>query len=134
MPVTTNNFQITSLNNLRLWVSVIFGLSLVSCQSEDAKMGNAIVGKWEVFGTELNNIPNGLMQNGYFDFLDNGHVSSNIFSDSLSHAFQIEEGVLKIEGPQSLELKIARMQNDSMCLEGQLGHYFMRYYLVKRQF
>ncbi len=112
---------------------MMLAMFFFSCNSEDSRIKKEIIGKWEVYNTELNNIPNGLMQNGWFEFLENGKVASNIFEDTSAYDFQIDERVLKIGGVPSLDLKIARIQRDSLCLEGQLSHYFMRYYLVKKK-
>jgi hypothetical protein len=105
---------------------------IVACNSEESRMREEIQGKWDVYSTEMNNIPNGLMQNGWFEFLENGDVSSNIFSDNQQRTYELEEGKLTIAGPDALEFSISKLQNDTLHLEGQLGHYFMRYYLVKK--
>lgn len=113
-------------------LGLLLVVTLFACNSESSRMKREIVGRWDVYSTELNNIPNGLMQNGWFEFGENGEVKSNIFNDQEARSYVLDEGQLTIGEPENLTLKVSKLENDSLNLEGQLGHYFMRYYLIRK--
>jgi len=123
---------LSAARKILVFLFFLLSIFMLGCNSKEARMREEIQGKWDVYATEMNNIPNGLMQNGWFEFFESGEVSSNIFSDNQQRSYQLEEGKLTINGPELLEFSVAKLQHDTLHLEGQLGHYFMRYFLVKQ--
>ena len=110
-------------------IGVIVFLS--SCKNEDELMKEDIIGTWDVYASEMNNEPNGLMKDAYFTFTDEMEVISNVFPQD--QRFAIEEGKLRIDIPEGFDLAITRLDQDTLWMEGKLSFYFMKYAMVKRK-
>ncbi|HMR87723.1 MAG TPA: hypothetical protein PKD51_06195 [Saprospiraceae bacterium] len=108
-------------------------LLLFSCKEEKSKVfQRELVGKWEVFASEMNQKPNEFMQEGFFEFNSDLTVESNLFDDGKKHNYKVEEEKLKIDTETPFELNISKLESDTLILEGKMKIFHMKYYL-KRQ-
>lgn len=108
-------------------------LTLMACKSEDKAVEESLIGVWDVYASKINKRDNDFVRNGWFEFLENKEVISNVFQDEGVKKFSIENQRLLIEMEPIFDLKINEFKNDSMHLEGKLSYYYMEYFLVKRQ-
>lgn len=106
---------------------------LLSCKANDNSLKNNILGTWDVYASEINNKPNGFMEDAWFTFLKNNTVQSNIFEGVKEKKFTIDGGTLSIETEDKFLMQISRLENDTMYLEGKIKFYYMEYFLVKRK-
>ena len=118
---------------IRLLILLSIGLSLMSCKNQDQLYTEDMVGTWDVYLSLMNSKPNGLMKNAYFTFDKSKTVTTNIFDENKPLQYNVENGKLKIDSDVPIDLNIRRMDHDSLYLEGQVSHYYMEYFLVKRK-
>jgi hypothetical protein len=116
----------------RLVYTLVAILVISSCNDNDIELKKSIIGTWDVFSSEINNKPNGLMKNGWFAFADDQTVKSNIFEGNNSEKYNVDNGRLIIDGKEKFDLKISRLENDTMHLVGKVKVYNMEYFLVRR--
>ncbi len=116
----------------RLIYTLVAILLISSCKDNDVELKKSIIGTWDVFSSEMNNKPNGLMKNGWFVFTGDNSIKSNIFEVNISQRYNVEKGRLIIEGKEKFDLKISRLENDTMHLVGKVKVYNMKYFLVRR--
>ncbi len=119
--------------NNRLLYTLVAIFFLTSCKDNDIELKKSIIGTWDVFSSEMNNKPNGLMKNGWFVFTADNLVKSNIFEGNNPERYNVEKGRLIIDGKEKFDLKITRLENDTMFLEGKVKIYKMEYFLSKRR-
>jgi hypothetical protein len=116
----------------RLLYTLVAIIFLSSCKDNDIELNKSIIGTWDVFASEMNNKPNGLMKNGWFVFTNDNLVKSNIFEENNSEKYNVENGRLIIDGKEKFDLKITRLEKDTMFLEGKVKVYKMEYFLSRR--
>jgi hypothetical protein len=123
--------QNESLMNYRFLIG-FSALLLFSCKEEKSKVfQRELVGKWEVFASEMNRKPNEFMQEGFFEFNDDLTVASNLFDDGKEHNYKVEDGKLKIDTNIPFELDVTKLENDTLILEGKMKIFYMKYYLKR---
>jgi hypothetical protein len=106
---------------------------VVSCkdQENNHEKNNHIMGKWDVYATEINNKQSRNMDQAFFEFYENGTVYSNIFADSNAYTYTLNADKLSIQSPEPMHLMIKNLTRDSMQLEGNLRVFYMRFFLTK---
>jgi len=112
---------------------ILIAVVLHSCKTDDTYLNKQILGYWDVYGSEINNKPNDFMKNAWFHFESNNNVTSNLFENEQSRIFDISNGKLNINTKDNFSMEIAKLENDTMFLEGKLKYYYMEYFLVKRK-
>lgn len=118
---------------IRLLFLLSMGLCFMTCKNQDKLYAEDMIGTWDVYLSQMNSKPNGLMKDAYFTFQKENTVTSNIFDENKPLHYDVENGRLKIDSEVPFDLNIKRMENDSLYLEGQMSHYYMEYFLVKRK-
>lgn len=106
---------------------------LISCKAKDNTLSKDIIGTWDVYASEINNKPNGFMENAWFTFSENNTVQSNIFEAGVPKKFNIDKSKLSIDTKEKFIMEISRLEKDTLYLEGKLKFYYMEYFLVKRK-
>lgn len=106
---------------------------IFGCRANDNTLNKNIIGTWDVYASEINNKPNGFMEDAWFTFSENSTVQSNIFEGGEPKKFSINNSELFIDTKDKFLMQISRLENDTMYLEGKLKFYYMEYFLVKRK-
>lgn len=114
------------------FVFVFVGLCLSGCKTEDDVIKESLVGEWDVYASKINKRDNDFVRDGWFEFMSDNKVASNLFPDQEYKNYDVENQRLIIEMTPPFDLKINEFRNDSMHLEGKLSYYYMEYFLVKR--
>jgi hypothetical protein len=118
---------------IRFFIVFLFlGVSLSGCKTEDDIIKESLVGEWDVYASKINKRDNDFVRDGWFEFMADNKVASNLFPDQDYKNYDIENQRLIIEMSPPFDLKINEFRNDSMHLEGKLSYYYMEYFLVKR--
>jgi hypothetical protein len=107
--------------------------NLISCKNDDKSFRKTIIGTWDVYASEMNDKPNGFMKDGYFVFSADSSVTSNIFSGNQTNHYIVEKNRLLIDTEDKFDMKISKLEGDTMRLEGNMSFYFMKYFLVRRK-
>lgn len=122
--------------NIRFIFSIVFGISLIyySCRNGDNQASQAsIVGKWNVYASEINNKQSKNMENAFFHFKEDGKVHSNLFEDAPNHQYSLKDNQLIINTPEPIKLEIRKLSTDSLELEGVIKVFYMKFFLTKSQ-
>jgi hypothetical protein len=110
----------------------MMAILFVSCGNDvDKKMLSTIVGKWAIYEAKMNNKPNGLMKDGYFEFKDDKTVFSNLFDENNPHIYTVEDERLLIDTKENFDFKIKSIGSDTIVLEGRMKIFFMKYSLKR---
>ena len=112
---------------------ILMIVSLEACKNQDDLLREEIIGTWDVYASEMNNQPNGLMESAFFTFTKEKQVISNLFPQDQKQRYELEEGRLQIDIPEGFDLSVTRLEQDTLWMEGKLSYYFMKYALVKRR-
>lgn len=110
-----------------------FLVFIFGCRANDNTLNKNIIGTWDVYASEINNKPNGFMEDAWFTFSENSTVQSNLFEGGEPKKFSIDNSELFIDTKDKFLMQISRLENDTMYLEGKLKFYYMEYFLVKRK-
>jgi hypothetical protein len=112
-----------------------FILSSLLCSCKDGQpqpVESDFYGTWEFYDVLRNGRSSTTLNSGYIAFYDDQSVESNIFQVEEEKRFEIEGDKLSIFGAdEGLYLKVMKMQNDSMHLNGRVWMFDMDFYLVK---
>ncbi|MBK9734448.1 MAG: hypothetical protein IPO92_05550 [Saprospiraceae bacterium] len=105
-----------------------------SCKESKSEMlKKSILGKWNVYASEMNNRPNGFMKDAYFEFRDDNSVFSNLFDDKNVHIYKINRDRLGIDTKEKFEMKISAINPDTLILEGKLKVFNMKFFLSRNK-
>jgi len=119
------------MHNRRTYILVAM-MCLVSCKNDDVNIRKLLIGTWDVYASEMNNKSNGFMKDAWFTFSADNSVTSNLFSGNKSNKYNVENGRLTIDSQDKLDLKVVKIENDTMHLAGKVKIHFMEYYLSRR--
>lgn len=107
-------------------------VGMTSCKTEDDIIKESIVGEWFVYASKINKRDNDFVRDGWFKFMENNMVASNLFLDQEFKQYEVENQRLIIDMTPPFDLRINEFGNDTMHLEGKLSYYYMEYFLAKR--
>ncbi len=119
--------------NNRFAYIIVVALMIASCKDKDQQYSDSLLGTWDVYASEMNNKPNDFMKEGWFVFNGDNSVHSNLFDGNKKHTYIVDNGRLVIDSDEKLDMKISRLEKDSLHLEGQLKMYYMEYFLTRRK-
>jgi len=109
-------------------------LVLFSCKgSQDSNFTEMLLGKWNIYASELNNKPSKSLENGYFNFKDDNLVISNVLDNEKPLNYLVKDGNLQIEGSLPFEMQITEMTSDTLIMEGKLSYYYLKFYMSKEK-
>ncbi len=116
-----------------LSIAVLVSVVGLNCKNGDSTQKSELIGTWDVYLTELNGRPNDLMQKAWFSFRDDNLADSNLFGENNAAGYSVEKGRLIIKAAEPLDLRISKLQGDTMVLEGKVKFYHMVYHMVRRK-
>lgn len=117
----------------KVFFSLLLLSAFVSCKdNEHAHYKKEILGRWAVIKSELNNKPSRSMENAYFDFNNQGKVTTNVLEEQ-ELDYTLNGTKVVMESAQPLGLDITYMQEDSMILEGNYSLYYLKLFLKKEK-
>jgi hypothetical protein len=103
-----------------------------SCgEDKDKSQQIALVGKWTVYASEMNQKTNEFMKDAFFEFHGDNSIVSNLFDGNKNLSFHVAESRLKIDSEEEFDLKITRLDSDTLILEGKMKVFQMKFYLKK---
>lgn len=109
-------------------------LVLFSCKgNQDSNFSEMLIGKWNIYASELNNKPSKSLENGYFMFKDDNLVISNVLDNESPLNYLVKDGNLQIDGSLPFEMQITKMTVDSLEMEGKLSYYYLKFFMTKEK-
>ncbi len=119
--------------NFRLLLVTSLCLAIISCKNDDQEHRKLIIGTWDVYSSEMNGMPNGMMKNAYFVFAADNSVKTNTISENESSPYSVHNGELEIKGIEDFKMEIVKLTPDTLWLKGHLSHYHMKFFMAKRK-
>jgi hypothetical protein len=107
---------------------ILLAFVYISCKNEDKCTPR---GKW-YFNKVLRDFSiTNTLANGYIDFADEKVLKSNLFDESVSFPYKINDKEIVIETNEKMTLTIDKCSSDTMILVGKLGYFNMQFLMTK---
>ncbi len=120
-------------HNSFLYLSFITSVVLMSsCKINDAETIKPLIGKWTLAYSEMNNVQNSFMNNGYMDFGSDSKVSTNIFGGDNAYNYYFDGSQIEISGPENFEMDVQFITSDSIVLVGSIKNFELKFGLSRK--
>ncbi len=110
-------------------------LLIVACKSDEKKVSDRIIGRWEVISSEINNRENPLMKGGFFEFKADKTIDSDVFGEVNPSTYSIKDNkninITKNDG-EVVKFTISDFSSDdTIKMNGNLQYYDLKFILKK---
>jgi len=115
-----------------LALSLIIIVILASCVSDSAVDVEDLYGDWEVIAAKRNLKLTSTLKNGYFTFVEDGVMKTNIFGREQVFNIQVTPEEIIQLGDDKTVYKIRKLDNDTLHISSTIQKYYFDFLAVKR--
>ena len=118
---------------MRIVCFIFCFLVLGSCKREPKVSSDMVVGAWEVIGAERNGKATETLNGAYFEFGDNGTMTSTYLGEDETSLFSVADAMIKQVRPDQsqIDFKVEKMAPDTMILETNIQTIPFRFVMRK---
>ncbi|MCB0654552.1 MAG: hypothetical protein KDC57_00380 [Saprospiraceae bacterium] len=108
-------------------------LVLVSCKQEPQVTSDQVVGAWEVVGAERDGKETETLNGAYFEFSDNGTVTSNYLGEEETSLYSLEASSITQTRPDQshVNFNVERLGLDTMVMTASIRNIPFRFVMKK---
>jgi len=111
----------------------LVSFSLPSCKSDVKPQSevtqNQLTGKWLVHEGYRSGNRSKLLDNGYFEFMPEGYMKTNILGDESQQQFSLDKGVLLANNDKFI---VSKLTSDTLILEATLRNFEFKFVTLKQ--